>query len=186
VVTCVNKLLDIVYLASEGRREMSDPIGNAVSDRVFCGYPQTGIFQFTPPLDGHCYAIPQNTLGANIVENDTFCYRAQWIGACRLNPSCRPMQHDRCLCTSLAFASAEIGDCGNREGWSGCEERIGWRSPRRSLMTLFQNANCCDPVYPGLARGERIDERRICDRLSRLPILGTIGRNQREQIEETP
>jgi hypothetical protein len=33
----------------------------------------------------------------------------QTIGACRLNPAGRPMQHERCICTDLSFLSAKVG-----------------------------------------------------------------------------
>lgn len=77
----------------------------------------------TPLVIGEGELLSQNSFCPSVIKNNTICYGMQTIGACRLNPAGRPMQHERCMCTDLSFLSAELS-YGGYDGYGGADPTL--------------------------------------------------------------
>src|ERR1700731_1590124 len=65
--------------------------------------PKVVVVKMIPAFRGHLDVFPENGLHAPVEKNRTLCQGYQLLGVCRLRGGLSAMDHESCVCASLAF-----------------------------------------------------------------------------------
>lgn len=97
-------------LISEGRSELPDLGGKAARDCISGTQPKVCNTMNSPFVVAQRDVLPENGFGSIVVNRNAVCDGLKALGRCRLRGRLGPMHHERCVCASLAFLGAEVGN----------------------------------------------------------------------------
>jgi hypothetical protein len=93
---------DIVNDGSRGRGKLAN-LGEAAGNGFLSGKPQIGTSMHSPLIVSEGQALPQDSFGSFVIGNNTMCDGMKALGRCRLRDRLGSVNHERCICASLAF-----------------------------------------------------------------------------------
>lgn len=115
--------LDVVDGRSGWREKFRNAISKANLHRLFSGKREVVVVEVRPSRVLHFDVRPEDGLSSLVVDVETLCSGFQSTGRCRLRRVKGSVNHERCVCASLAMLRAEVCDSRNRGDVSDVVQR---------------------------------------------------------------